>query len=89
MVRRFEELEARISRLENPVTGYKCQICGITRPADWFIYEVEKSTDNWVTPCCAECARKYESRGPFPPNVELRDGVGSRLSQPKEHKNEN
>jgi hypothetical protein len=23
------------------------------------------------------------------PNVELRDGVGSRLSQPKEHKNEN
>jgi hypothetical protein len=68
LVGRIDELEARIARLENPKVGYRCKMCGINRPANWFIYEVEKSTDNWVTPCCAECAHKYKSRGPFPSN---------------------
>ena len=67
MVRRIDELEVRISRLEKPI-GYHCQLCGIKRPANWFIYEVEKTVDNWAAPCCAECARKGRSRGPFPPD---------------------
>ncbi len=48
--------------------GYVCKTCGIQRPRDWFVYEIEKE-GQWLTPCCAMCARENNSRGPFPPNA--------------------
>ncbi len=53
--------------LENSRLGYTCQTCGASRPREWYIYEIERKGES-VTPCCAICARKEKSRGPFPQN---------------------
>lgn len=50
---------------ENTEDGYVCQACGIKRPGDWFVYEIENG-DSWLSPCCSLCARAGNSRGPFP-----------------------
>ncbi len=65
---RMTSLENRVAKLESQSEtglGYKCKLCGIQRPTNWFIYEIEKAGE-WVTPCCAMCARENKSRGPYP-----------------------
>lgn len=59
---RVADLEAFVASLTG--VGYICKNCGMKRPNDWFIYEIEKDGD-WFTPCCASCAREHKSRGPY------------------------
>ena len=67
--RRYENLVERIDRLimalEKITPGYKCKICGVVRPANWMVYEIEFNGE-WIRPCCETCARQKESRGPYP-----------------------
>lgn len=49
---------------EKNIGGYVCRLCGIARPKSWYIYEAKKGSE-WLTPCCANCAREAHARGPF------------------------
>jgi hypothetical protein len=49
--------------------GYTCQTCEQPRPRSWYVYEIEWNGE-WLTPCCAICAREGKSRGPFPQNIQ-------------------
>ncbi len=67
----IEAIELRVKTLEGVTVtpqlgGYNCNWCGVTRPSNWYVYEIEKDGE-WITPCCAICARETKSRGPFPP----------------------
>jgi hypothetical protein len=61
---RIASLEARVKQLEGGF-GYTCAWCNIGQPKGHYIYEIEKD-GQWVSPCCALCARENKSRGPFP-----------------------
>lgn len=59
-------IRSPLARIEHETgDGYTCVACGIQRPRNWFVYEIERD-GKWVTPCCARCAREHKSRGPFP-----------------------
>jgi hypothetical protein len=52
------------------VSGYTCRTCEEQRPRTWYVYEIERN-GGWLTPCCAICARKGKSRGPFRQNADV------------------
>ncbi len=46
--------------------AWQCQYCLGWRPQQWYRYRVkEKREHEWIENCCATCARKMFSDGPF------------------------
>lgn len=66
---RAVEMEKALSELQmQHAPPWKCQVCQVLVPANWFTYRARaKKSDKWTEPACALCARQMFSEGPFPP----------------------
>ncbi len=61
-----EQLAILAQQTQNPKpTGYTCALCGADRPGYWYWYEVTTDDLKNHSPCCAMCARRHKSQGPF------------------------